>query len=171
MSLLDKLIFNWKHLSQQSYPARSILAYVLSKTGLSSLIRYRRNGLIFQLRTAGLARILWEDPNFVLDGELFLSQVSRPGDRVVDIGANIGVLSLLASRLSGPSGSVIAIEAHPRTYLALLNNLRYIHSTNVRPVNIAVGHENGALRFSDRMDDDWNKVDPESGTLEVEVKP
>jgi hypothetical protein len=117
MSLLDKVAFNWKHLSQQNHPVRSMLAYVLSKARLSSLIRYRRNGSIFQLRSAGLARILWADPDFVLDGELFLSTVFRPGDTVIDVGANIGVLSLLASRLVGPSGRVLAIEAHPRTYL------------------------------------------------------
>lgn len=83
MSLLDKVAFNWKHLSQQNHPVRSILAYVFSKARLSSLIRYRRNGSIFQLRSAGLARILWADPDFVLDGELFLSTVFRPGDTVI----------------------------------------------------------------------------------------
>jgi hypothetical protein len=75
MTLLDKLAFNWKHLSHQSYPARSIVAYVLTKARLSSLIRYRLNGLILQLSTAGLARLLSEDPDFVFDGELFLAQV------------------------------------------------------------------------------------------------
>jgi len=116
-------------------------------------------------------RILWADPDFVLDGELFLSTVIRPGDIVVDVGANIGVLSLLASRLVGPSGCVLAIEAHPRTYLALLNNLKRNLATNVRPLSIAVGPEPGTVRFSDRLDDDWNKVDRDSGTMEVEVKP
>ena len=171
MSLLDKVAFNWKYLSQQNHQVRSMLAYVLSKARLSSLIRYRRNGSILQLRSAGLARILWADPDFVLDGELFLSTVFRPGDTVIDVGANIGVLSLLASRLVGPSGRVLAIEAHPSTYLALLNNLKRNPATNVSPVNIAVGPELGTVRFSDRLDDDWNKVECDSGTLEVEVKP
>jgi len=148
-----------------------MVAYVLSKAHLSSFFRFRRNGSIFQLRSAGLARILWADPDFVLDGELFLSTVFRPGDTVVDVGANIGVLSLLASRRVGPSGCVLAIEAHPRTYLALLNNLKRNPATNVRPLSIAVGPEPGTVRFSDRLDDDWNKVDRDSGTLEVEVKP
>jgi len=95
----------------------------------------------------------------------------RPGDTVIDVGANIGVLSLLASRLVGPSGRVLAIEAHPRTYAALLNNLKRNPATNVSQVNIAVGPEPGTVRFSDRQDDDWNKVEHDSGTLEVEVKP
>ena len=171
MSFLDKVAFNWKHLSQQNHPVLSMIAYVLAKARLSSLVRYQRNGSILQLRSAGLARILWADPDFVLDGEIFLSTVCRPGDTVVDVGANIGVLSLLASRLVGSAGSVFAIEAHPRTYLALLNNLKKNLTTNVKPLCIAVGPEPGTVRFSDRLDDDWNKVDGNSGSLEVEVKP
>ena len=171
MSFLDKVAFNWKHLSQQNHPVLSMIAYVLAKARLSSLVRYQRNGSILQLRSAGLARILWADPDFVLDGEMFLSTVFRPGDTVVDVGANIGVLSLLASRLVGSAGSVFAIEAHPRTYLALLNNLKKNLTTNVKSLCIAVGPEPGTVRFSDRLDDDWNKVDGNSGSLEVEVKP
>lgn len=44
------------------------------------------------------------------------------------------------------------------------------------PVKIAVGPELGALRigtmrFSDRLDDDWNKVESDSGNFVVDVKP
>lgn len=35
----------------------------------------------------------------------------RPGDGFVDVGANIGVFSVLAARLVGESGRVVAIEA------------------------------------------------------------
>ncbi len=38
----------------------------------------------------------------------------RPGARVVDIGANCGYYALLAAERTGPSGSVVAIEANPR---------------------------------------------------------
>ena len=37
----------------------------------------------------------------------------RPGDAFVDVGANVGFFSLLAARLVGPSGVVIAIEPDP----------------------------------------------------------
>ena len=37
----------------------------------------------------------------------------RPGDVVVDIGANIGYVSLLAASLVGPTGQVIAFEPVP----------------------------------------------------------
>lgn len=55
-------------------------------------------------------------------------------------------------------------------------NLKRNHATNVRPVKIAVGPELGPLRigiirYSDCLDDGWNKVECDSGNLEVDVKP
>jgi FkbM family methyltransferase len=41
-----------------------------------------------------------------------LRRLCRPGDAVVDVGANIGVHSFLLSRLVGPEGSVTAVEAY-----------------------------------------------------------
>ena len=48
----------------------------------------------------------------------------RPGDVFVDIGANVGYFSLLAAKLVGPSGKVIAIEASPTTAGELEKNVR-----------------------------------------------
>jgi FkbM family methyltransferase len=49
------------------------------------------------------------------------ARLVRPGDTVLDLGANIGVYTLLASRLVGPGGRVHAFEPNPR--LAQLVNL------------------------------------------------
>jgi hypothetical protein len=43
----------------------------------------------------------------------------QPGDGFIDIGANIGYYSVLASGLIGPQGRVIAIEAIPQTLSVL----------------------------------------------------
>ncbi|HEY2950215.1 MAG TPA: FkbM family methyltransferase, partial [Micromonosporaceae bacterium] len=37
----------------------------------------------------------------------------RTGDTVVDIGANVGCIGLLAAHLVGPSGTVVAVEPNP----------------------------------------------------------
>lgn len=47
----------------------------------------------------------------------------RSGDTVVDAGANIGVFSVAAARLIGPTGRLIAIEMMPRTAGRLRKNL------------------------------------------------
>ncbi|MGD0559276.1 MAG: FkbM family methyltransferase [Streptosporangiaceae bacterium] len=43
----------------------------------------------------------------------WLTSRIRPGDTVIDVGANIGYYSLLAACLAGPRGHVIAIEPSP----------------------------------------------------------
>jgi FkbM family methyltransferase len=68
----------------------------------------------------------------------------RPGDVVVDIGANIGYFSLLSATLVGPDGRVVAFEAVPSIADALEANVR----RNRLPVEVrreAVGEAPGAI--------------------------
>ncbi len=61
----------------------------------------------------------------------------REGDLYVDIGANVGYFSLLASRCVGNSGQVISVEADPVTFKALTKNLELNGCRNVSARNIA----------------------------------
>jgi tRNA/tmRNA/rRNA uracil-C5-methylase (TrmA/RlmC/RlmD family) len=70
-----------------------------------------------------------------------------PGDIFIDVGANIGYYSLLASKLVGHSGSVVAIEPSPKIFSALQHNLALNHIENVRVVNMAVSDRREALRL------------------------
>jgi FkbM family methyltransferase len=85
---------------------------------------------------------VWE-PN--LTG--FLSARLRPGDIFVDVGANIGYFTLLASRLVGRDGKVIAIEASPNIFARLSDNLRRNHTTNVDATNVAVSDRLGTTQL------------------------
>jgi len=167
--IFEKIKFNAKHIWSQKNPVRAAAAYALVKLRLSAFLRYRRHGIHIQFRSAGLARFLWEDPSRYLDGEIFLSQILKSGDVFIDVGANIGILSLLASKTVGNAGKVIALEPHPRTFAALKRNLQLNPSMVVEACNLAVGSSAGSLRFSDLVDDDWNKVDSHRGTIFVET--
>jgi FkbM family methyltransferase len=48
----------------------------------------------------------------------------RPGATFFDIGANVGFVTILASRLVGPAGRVIAFEPVPENAAAIRENLR-----------------------------------------------
>jgi FkbM family methyltransferase len=77
-----------------------------------------------------------------------------PGDVFVDIGANIGYDSLLAASRVGATGKVVAIEAAPRTFRLLQENLaRNSFASNVRAVNLAVSERPGKLDLYDYSDD------------------
>jgi FkbM family methyltransferase len=53
-----------------------------------------------------------------------LAAMLKPGDVFVDVGANIGFLSVLAARIVGPGGRVIAFEPHPDAAARLRTGLR-----------------------------------------------
>ncbi len=60
-----------------------------------------------------------------------------PGDTFVDVGANIGYFTLLASKLVGESGAVIAIEPQPASSSFLLDNIRRNRAQNIRVACVA----------------------------------
>jgi FkbM family methyltransferase len=47
----------------------------------------------------------------------------RPGDRFLDIGANIGIYSLAAAHRVGPTGRVYAVEPHKPNAVGLMRNV------------------------------------------------
>ena len=68
----------------------------------------------------------------------FVRRSLSSGDRFVDVGANIGYYTCLASQLVGPSGRVYAIEASPTIYETLLENLDLNEVANAHTLNYAV---------------------------------
>ena len=75
-----------------------------------------------------------------------IEQNLSAGDVFVDIGANIGYDTLLASSRVGATGKVVSIEASPRTFALLQRNLAANpSSSNVRAVNAAVSDKPGTL--------------------------
>src|SRR5207249_9878145 len=58
-----------------------------------------------------------------------LARLIRPGDTVIDAGANIGYMTLLAAVAAGPSGTVLSFEPHPELFGVLRDN---IHEARAR---------------------------------------
>ena len=84
----------------------------------------------------------WE-PNVSAVIEKLLS----PGDVCVDIGANVGYDTLLASHLVGLHGAVIAIEASPAIFDLLSRNIGENDARNIRLVQKAVSNRPGMLNL------------------------
>ncbi len=88
------------------------------------------------------AKILRLKSNWNLDKYLFLS-LARRGDVILDGGANIGLYSILFSRLVGPKGMVYSFEPTPPTFAQLEKNLFKSGAKNVNAFAFAVGNEPG----------------------------
>jgi FkbM family methyltransferase len=71
----------------------------------------------------------------------------KPGDIVVDVGAHIGLYSLIAAKRVGASGKVIAIEPDPENYNLLQRNIELNKLTNVTILERAAFSSNSKLKL------------------------
>jgi FkbM family methyltransferase len=73
----------------------------------------------------------------------FTRQVLRPGDVMIDVGAHVGIFSLVGARAVGASGEVHAFEPIAFNYSRLAENVERNHLANVHTNQVAVGAEAG----------------------------
>lgn len=116
---------------------------------------------------------LWRRRDLRAEDADFVGAYLQRGETFVDVGANVGQLSLAAAVRVTRSGRVIAIEAHPRTCKYLLGNVR-LNGMAIEVHNTAIGSTHGELVFTDFRSDDMNFAcaipPPGSAVLRVPVR-
>jgi FkbM family methyltransferase len=81
----------------------------------------------------------------------------KKGDTVIDIGANIGIHTILMSKLAGDEGRVIAFEPIPHLIKRLNANLSLNNCRNVTISNYAIGNENKKITINAVNENDFNQ--------------
>src|SRR5262245_50877542 len=113
----------YRLLRKHRYPSRFLIAKLLMLTGACRLLTIQQRGYRLRFNKSNVAMYRWIDPT-ENDADLaFFRACLKPGDLVVDVGANIGETVLTESLAVGNSGRVIAFEPHPRTFKFLRQNL------------------------------------------------
>ncbi|ANV84735.1 hypothetical protein AWQ21_10310 [Picosynechococcus sp. PCC 7003] len=148
-------------------PIKFIVAKLLYHTKICRLLVINQDGYKLRFHPSNLACQLWINPEQRKNDLAFFNAYLKSGDYVIDVGANIGDTVLTASNLVGKNATVIAIEAHPRTFSFLIDNLKLNNIGNVITFNSAIGDMVGELEFSDNWRDDMNRVG--KGSLKVSV--
>ena len=99
---------------------------------------------------------------------MFLLHFLRKEDTFIDVGANVGVYSILASSEIG--AKVISIEPIKETFNILSHNILLNNSQNVTLLNIGIGDKKEELLFSSLKDTVNHVLDEiETSTLECEM--
>lgn len=71
----------------------------------------------------------------------------KQGDVIVDLGTGVGEEAVIFSPMIGPTGIMLAVEAHPTVFRCLQKTVAGL--SNVRPVNVAVGDRNGEIEIDE----------------------
>jgi FkbM family methyltransferase len=90
-----------------------------------------------------LSRALYVSGTYEPNTLVVLRQLLRAGDIFLDAGANVGVISLVASRFVGPAGYVFSFEPSEREFSRMVNNLGRNDAPNIRPIRAAVTSSEG----------------------------
>lgn len=95
--------------------------------------KWHRYEMTLDLRDPGQRRA-WMLARFTdLPTWMLIRAILRPGDSFVDVGANIGMVTLLAARCVGPSGRVESFEPNPR---ALARLRHHVAANELRRVTV-----------------------------------
>jgi FkbM family methyltransferase len=119
------IVFNLK---QTLVPARNTLRRVQCAGGLTMEV---------DLRTS-VGREIYYHGSYEPSVAGFLHENLSEGHVMLDCGANVGELSLLAARAVGPRGRVLAIEPSPHTAAVLRRNVAINSVKNVEVIEAAL---------------------------------
>lgn len=81
-----------------------------------------------------------------LDTEIVKNEI-KPGDIVIDVGANIGYYTLIFAKLVGKTGKVIAFEPEPKNFEILKKNIEINNYDNVIAEQKIVSDKCGKMKL------------------------
>lgn len=149
---------------------KTILSHPLNQQNkLSALITFFKRGIVIRLHHHPMVYPFLENTSLVVEKGmssaelqiytglydlhemLFLTHYLRPGDTFVDVGANVGVYTLLAAGVAG--ANAVSFEPIPSTFSKLRRNVTYndlLDRVDLR--NLGVGDKEETLVFTNNLD-------------------
>lgn len=154
-----KLFERIRLVAHHKKPFKLLFAYFLRKLNISKYFTIDKGFYRMRFYPTALLMHYWAD-NYCRDEELFiLSKLVKFNSNIIDVGANVGTISLPISVIVGPRGMVFSIEAHPKIFSYLKMNVELNkHLSNIKCFNYAVSNRSGTIEFSNYSSDDMNKI-------------
>lgn len=121
------------------------MTVLIDDGGMNCVVRGRHGVFIYNRHDVYIGRSLQEYGEFSEREGEFLRQLCRPGDVVVEVGANIGTHTVPLARQIGPSGMIFAFEPQPVVFQTLCANVALNSLTNVECCAVAVGDHSGDI--------------------------
>ncbi len=121
-------------------------------------LRISQSRLIAQHKRCGVSALIYNQGMYDWNNMHFLPEIARLANlhTFIDVGANIGVYSLILSEVSRLM--VYAFEPHPVTYRYLQKNIEINPGRSIVAVNSAVGNVDGTVYLTDHPGSATNRV-------------
>ena len=157
-ALADKLLKNWVGRDSRTrlrhFPFRVIAGRAVplaKKFRISFPISARMpwGGRFYGLFPEAVTFQLWRLRFYDTRASVFVREHLKPGQCFVDVGAHFGYFTLLASRIVGDAGKVIAVEPTPSSYALLVANIERNNLANVCALPFAADEKAGTLSLTD----------------------
>lgn len=133
---------------------RHLVSVVLTRTGLAPLFTMRVGGVRLRFFPSAMSILIWENRGAYSQDPAFLRRYLKPKDIFVDVGSNVGYLTITGAKAVGPNGKVFSFEAHPRIFGYLQENVALNGLSNVTGRNVAVGNTTGTIDLLECPGDD-----------------
>lgn len=113
--------------------------------GRVAMVSLPHGRIAVDLRDTGVGQQIYDRREYEPNETAVIRRCVRPGDRFVDVGANVGYFTLLAATLVGPAGRVVAVEPEEHNFRLLSRTVALNRLANVTAVNVALGEADGEV--------------------------
>lgn len=110
-------------------------------------LRWRQNTTIISYLSTPVHSEIYGTGEYEKNEIDFLQKTLKKGDTFIDVGANIGVYTVVAGRLVGDEGRVFAFEPSKREFELLLKNIKLNKLKNIHPVKAAISNHTGTTKL------------------------
>lgn len=168
---ISKLGIYIQNILKAERPFKMGFGQLLILLGMSDKFKIQRDGYLLKFHPSALSLHLFVSGRARSKDEKLLTQILNPGENVVDVGANIGNITLKSASLVKETGRVFSIEPHPSTFSYLKSNVDFNDFQNIELFNCGLGDVAKSSTISDRNSDDQNRIqDDEASGVQVEIR-
>ncbi len=127
-----------------------------------------RSRIVAAHKRCGVSALIYSQRLYNYNNMLLLQMLLNDGGSFLDIGANIGSFTLIASEQE--KARVYAFEPHPETFRLLQRNVELNRRNNVSLFNVALGQADGKVFLSDDAGSTTNHIEPVKSERTVAVR-
>jgi len=161
----------YKVAKNKNHPLKFLCAKILIRLHLSTLFNIDRKFYLLKFYPSNYSRALWIEPTFrIKSEENFFRDYLKSEETMIDIGANIGTITLTCAKAVGNNGKIISFEPHPKIFQYLKGNVELNKQKNIEIHNLALSNKNGFSYFSDVVSDGQNKILKNTNGIKVSTK-